>query len=125
MEGGEGGGTETAMVVSDESSSRQRSERKESSVNSARDRWRGDREEPKVRGGGFSPSEEGVGGVGGVKDGDRGGSEESAPIGAQEGGDPDEEMGQRRVGEEVARDGRGFERERELPGEMGGAPNRQ
>ncbi len=47
------------------------------------------------------------------------------PIGAQEGGDPDEGMGQRGVGEEIARGSRGFESERELPGEMGGAPNRQ
>ena len=103
-------------MVGDKASGRQRSERKESSVNSARDRWRGDREEPKVRGGGFSPSE---------KDGDRGGSEESAPIGAQEGGDPNEGMGQGRVGKEIARDRRGLERERELPGDVGGAPNRQ
>ncbi len=47
------------------------------------------------------------------------------PMGTQEGGDPDEGMGQRRVGEDIARDRRGFERERELPGEMRGAPNRQ
>ena len=47
------------------------------------------------------------------------------PIGTQEGGDPDEGMGQRRVGEEIARDRRGFERERELSCDVGGAPNRQ
>ncbi len=122
---GDRGGTEASVMVGDKASGRKRSERKESSVNSARDRWRGDRKEPKVRGGGFSPSEEGVGGVGGVKYGDRGGSEESAPIGAQEGGDPNEGMGQGRVGKEIARDRRGLERERELPGDVGGAPNRQ
>ena len=47
------------------------------------------------------------------------------PIGAQEGRDPDEGMGQRGVREEIARDRRGFERERELAGEVGGVPNRQ
>ncbi len=47
------------------------------------------------------------------------------PIGVQEEGDSDEGMRQRRVGEEIARDRRGFERERELPCEMGGVPNRQ
>ncbi len=46
-------------------------------------------------------------------------------IGAQEGGDPNEGMGQTRVREEVARYGRSFEWKRELPGEMGGASNRQ
>ena len=66
-----------------------------------------------------------MGGGGGVKDGDGSRSEDGVPIGAQEGGDPDEGMGQRGVGEEIARDRRGFERERELPGEMGRAPDRQ
>ncbi len=47
------------------------------------------------------------------------------PIGAEEGGDPNEGMGQTRVREEVARYGGGFERKRELPSEMGGASNRQ
>ena len=60
------------MVVSHESSGRQRSEREESSVKGARNRDWGNREKPKVRGEGFRPGKERVGGVGGVKDGDRG-----------------------------------------------------
>ena len=43
---GERGGTKTAMVVGYESSSRQRSEREESSVKGSRDRDRGNREKP-------------------------------------------------------------------------------
>ena len=47
---GERGGTKTAVMVSDKASSRQRSEREESSVGKG---WRyregGNREEPKVR----------------------------------------------------------------------------
>ena len=66
-----------------------------------------------------------MGGGGGVKDGDRGGREDGVPIGSKEGGNSDEGMGQGRVGEEIARDRGGFERERELPCDMGGAPNRQ
>ena len=46
---GDRGGTEASVMVGDKASGRERSERKESSVNSARDRWRGDREKPKVR----------------------------------------------------------------------------
>ena len=69
---GERGGTKTAMVVGHESSSRQRSEREESSVKGSRDRWGGDREKPKIRGEGFRSGKERVGGCGGVKEGDRG-----------------------------------------------------
>jgi hypothetical protein len=46
---GERGGIKAAMVVSNESSDRQRSEREESSVKGSRDRDRGNREKPKVR----------------------------------------------------------------------------
>ena len=60
------------MVVRDKASGRQRSEREESRVDGARNGWGRDREEPKVRGEGFSPSEEGVGGVWGIEEGDRG-----------------------------------------------------
>ena len=49
----------------------------------------------------------------------------ACPLGRRRGGDPDEGMGQGRVGEEIARDRGGFERERELPCDVGGAPNRQ
>ena len=68
----ERGGTEASVMVGDKASGRQRRERKESSINSARDRWGGNREEPKVRGGCFRPGKERVGGGGGVEDGDRG-----------------------------------------------------
>ncbi len=64
--------TETSVVVGDKASGRQRSERKESSVKGSRDRWGGNGEKPKIGGEDFRPNEEGVGGVGGVKDGDRG-----------------------------------------------------
>ncbi len=46
---GERGGTKTAMVVSNESSGRQRSEREESSVKGLRNRDWGNREKPKIR----------------------------------------------------------------------------
>ena len=46
---GERGGTKTAMMIGNESSGRQRSEREESSVKGSRDRDRGNREKPKVR----------------------------------------------------------------------------
>ena len=46
---GEREGTKTAMVVGHESSSRQRSEREESSVKGSRNRDRGHREKPKIR----------------------------------------------------------------------------
>ena len=46
---GERGGTKTARVVGYESSSRERSEREESSVKGSRNRERGNREKPKIR----------------------------------------------------------------------------
>ena len=46
---GERGETKAAMMVDNESSGRQRSEREESSVKGSRDRDRGNREKPKVR----------------------------------------------------------------------------
>ena len=49
------------MVVGHESSSRQRSEREESSVKGSRDRWGGNREKPKIRGEGFRSGKERVG----------------------------------------------------------------
>jgi hypothetical protein len=60
------------MVVGYESSSRERSEREESSVKGSRNRDRGNREKPKIGGEGFRSGKERVGGGGGVKDGDRG-----------------------------------------------------
>jgi hypothetical protein len=65
-------GTKTSVVVGDKASGRQRSEREESSVRGSRDKWGGNREKPKIRGEGFRPSKEGVGGVGGVEERDRG-----------------------------------------------------
>ncbi len=62
---GERGGTKTAMVVSNESSSRQRSEREKSSVcTGSRNRDWGNRGKPKIRRGGFRPGKERVGELG-------------------------------------------------------------
>ena len=60
------------MVVGHKASGRQGSEREESRVNGARNEWGRDREKPKIGGEGFSPSEEGVRGVWGIEEGDRG-----------------------------------------------------
>ena len=49
------------MMVSDKASSRQRSERKESSVGGSRDREGGNGKEPKIRRESFRSSEERVG----------------------------------------------------------------
>ncbi len=113
------------MVVGHKASGRQRGEREESRVSRARKGWGRDCEEPKIRGEGFGPGKEGVGGVGGIEKGDRGGVEKGVPIGAQEGGNTDEGMGQGRVGEKIARDRGGFEGKRELACDVGGAPDRQ
>ena len=124
-ESGERRGAEAAVVVGGKASGRQRGERKESSVGGSRYREGRDRKEPKIRGESFRTSEERVRGGGSVKEGHRGRRKDGMTVRAQEGADPNEGMGQTRVREEVARYGRGFERERELPSEMGGTPNRQ
>ncbi len=49
----ERGGTKAAMMVGNESSDRQRSEREGSSVKGSRNRCWGNREKPKIRGEGF------------------------------------------------------------------------
>ena len=46
-------------------------------------------------------------------------------MGSEERGDSDERVGQSRVWEEVARDGRDFVRKREFSGDVGGTTDRQ
>ena len=122
---GERGGTKAAMVVGYESSGRQRGEREESSVRGSRNRDWGNREKPKVRGGGFGSSQERQGRSGSVKDGDRGGGKDSVSVRTEERGDAHKGMRQGRVGEKIAGDGGGLEGKRQFPREVRGTAHRE
>ena len=74
-------------MVSDKASSRQRSERKESSVGGLRDREVGNGKEPKIRRESFISGEERVGGGGSVKEGHRSRRKDGMTVRAQKGGD--------------------------------------
>ncbi len=79
---GERGGTKAAMMLGNESSGRQRSEREERSFDGSRDRGWGNREKPKDRGWVFGTGQERQGRSGSVKDGDRGRCEDSVSVSA-------------------------------------------
>ncbi len=121
----ERGGTKAAIMVGYESSDRQRSEREEGSVNGSRNRGWGNREKPKVRGGGFESSKERQGRSGSVKDGDRGRGEDGVSVSAEERGDAHKGMRQGGVGEKVAGNEGGLEGKRQFPSEVRGTTHRE
>ena len=114
---------ERAVKIGDKACVRERLEGEQSGLGGGGDG--GDGKKPQVGCGGFGPGEEREGRSGSVEKTDRSVSKDGMTMGSEERGDADERVGQSRVWEEVARDGRDFVREREFSGDVGGTTDRQ